>query len=96
MKICIQCNLEKDLSNFYLDKRIKDEYRNKCKSCVKENTYNWRYENKEKGNIINKNWRNNNFLGADPASTIVKHWPVNLEAHANLLAAQGGLPPEKR
>lgn len=43
-----------------------------------------------------KNWRNNNFLGADPASTIVKHRPVNLEAHANLLAAQGGLPPEKR
>jgi hypothetical protein len=43
-----------------------------------------------------KNWRNNNFLGADPASTVVKHWPVNLEAHAKLLAAQGGLPPEKR
>ncbi|MCE9550432.1 MAG: DUF1272 domain-containing protein [Betaproteobacteria bacterium] len=43
-----------------------------------------------------KNWRNNNFLGADPASTIVKHRPVNSEAHAKLLAEQGGLPPEKR
>jgi len=60
MKQCIQCNLEKDLSNFYLDKRIKDGYRNKCKSCVKENTYKWRTENKEKVNIINKNWRYNN------------------------------------
>lgn len=43
-----------------------------------------------------RNWRGNNFLGADPASTKVKHRPVDLAAHANLLAAQSGLPPEKR
>ncbi|MDX1250924.1 MAG: DUF1272 domain-containing protein [Gammaproteobacteria bacterium] len=43
-----------------------------------------------------KNWKGNNFLGADPASTKVKHRPVNLGEHAKLLAAQGGLPPEKR
>jgi hypothetical protein len=43
-----------------------------------------------------KNWNGDNFLGAHPASTKVKHRPVNLEEHAKLLAAQGGLPPEKR
>jgi hypothetical protein len=43
-----------------------------------------------------KNWKNDNFLGAHPASTKVKHRPVNLEAHTKLPAAQGGLPPEKR
>jgi hypothetical protein len=43
-----------------------------------------------------KNWKDNNFLGADPSSTQVKHRPVNLEAHAKILDAQGGLPPEKR
>ena len=43
-----------------------------------------------------KNWKGDNFLGAHPASTKVKHRPVNLEEHAKLLAAQGGLPPEKR
>jgi len=42
------------------------------------------------------NWKGNNYLGADPASTKVRHRPVNLEEHAKLLAAQGGLPPEKR
>lgn len=42
------------------------------------------------------NWHANNFLGTDPASTKVKHKPVNLEAHARLLAAQNGLPPEAR
>lgn len=43
-----------------------------------------------------KNWKGDNFLGANPASTKVKHRPVNLEEHAKLLAAQDGLPPEKR
>lgn len=43
-----------------------------------------------------RNWKGDNFLGAHPASVKVKHRPVNLEEHAKLLAAQGGLPPEKR
>lgn len=43
-----------------------------------------------------RNWRNNNFLGADPAGTKVKHRPVDLAAHAKLLVAQNGLPPEER
>ena len=43
-----------------------------------------------------KNWKGDNFLGAHPASTKVKHRPVNLEEHAKLLAAQGALSPEKR
>ena len=43
-----------------------------------------------------KNWKGDNYLRAHPASTKVKHRPVNMDAHAKLLAAQGGLPPEKR
>jgi len=43
-----------------------------------------------------KNWKGDNFLGFHPASTKVKYRPVNLEEHVKLLAAQDGLPPEKR
>ncbi len=43
-----------------------------------------------------KNWKANNYLGAHPASTKIKHRPVNLEEHAKILAAQNGLPPEQR
>jgi uncharacterized protein len=43
-----------------------------------------------------KNWKGDNFLGAHPASTKMKHRPVNLDEHARLLAAQAGLSPEKR
>ncbi|MBB3119207.1 DUF1272 domain-containing protein [Pseudoduganella violacea] len=42
------------------------------------------------------NWKGNNYLGADPASTTVKHRPVNFEEHARIVAAQNGLPPEQR
>jgi len=43
-----------------------------------------------------RNWKGDNYLGADPASTQVRHRPLDLEAHAELMAAIGGLAPEKR
>ena len=43
-----------------------------------------------------QNWQGGNYLGAHPASQTVKHRPVNLTAHAALLAAQGGLPAARR
>lgn len=43
-----------------------------------------------------RNWKDNNFLGADPASQKLKHRPVDLVAYAKLVAAIAGLPPEKR
>jgi uncharacterized protein len=42
------------------------------------------------------NWKGNNYLGQDPASTKVKYRPVDLNAYAQLVAAIGGLPSEKR
>jgi uncharacterized protein len=42
------------------------------------------------------NWKDNNFLGNDPASQKLKHRPVDLVAYAKLVAAINGLPPEKR
>jgi hypothetical protein len=42
------------------------------------------------------NWKGDNFLGHDPASTKVRHRPVDLEAHAQFAAAIKTLSPEKR
>jgi hypothetical protein len=60
MKKCIKCGIEKELTLFYVDKRIKDGYRNKCKSCVNIENDSWRKNNKEKTNILNRRWRKNN------------------------------------
>lgn len=42
------------------------------------------------------NWKGNNYLGADPASTQLKHRPVDAAAHARFSAAIRAIPPEKR
>jgi hypothetical protein len=41
-------------------------------------------------------WKDHHFLGADPASTAVKHLPVDLATHQALLAKIGDLPPQSR
>jgi len=43
-----------------------------------------------------KNWKGNNFLGADPASTVVKHRPVDVAQHQSFAASIANIPPEAR
>jgi len=43
-----------------------------------------------------RNWRKGNYLGAFPASSVVKLRPVNLSGHAKFTEAILRLPPEKR
>ncbi|NUA27880.1 DUF1272 domain-containing protein [Cupriavidus basilensis] len=43
-----------------------------------------------------RNWKGNNFLGNDPASTKAKHRPVDRATHAQFSAAIRGMPPEQR
>lgn len=43
-----------------------------------------------------RNWKGNNYLGKDPASSIVKHRPVDVQAHALFAAAIKNLAPEER
>ena len=43
-----------------------------------------------------RNWKGNNFLGSDPASTKAKHRPVDPATHAHFSAAIRGMPPEHR
>ena len=43
-----------------------------------------------------KNLKGENYLVKDPASTKVKHRPVDAEAHAKFAAPIEKIPPEKR
>jgi hypothetical protein len=43
-----------------------------------------------------KNWKGDLFVGKHPASTTVKHKPVDPAAHAAFSAAIRAIPPEKR
>ncbi|MBI3712196.1 MAG: DUF1272 domain-containing protein [Burkholderiales bacterium] len=41
-------------------------------------------------------WKNGNYLGNNPASSIVKHRPVDLKTHTELAAHLKAIPPEER
>jgi hypothetical protein len=41
-------------------------------------------------------WKGGNFLGKDPASTVVKHRPVDRAAHARLIAELERRAPHER
>lgn len=43
-----------------------------------------------------KNWKSDNYLGKDPASTKIRHRPVDPVAHAKFSAAIKATPPEER
>jgi hypothetical protein len=43
-----------------------------------------------------RNLKNDNYLGKDPASTKVRHQPVDREAHEKFAAAIAGIPPQSR
>jgi hypothetical protein len=43
-----------------------------------------------------RNWKNNNYLGAIPARTAVKHKPVDPQAHAAFSKEIENIPPENR
>ena len=42
------------------------------------------------------NWKGDNFLGKDPASTQIRHRPVDLRQHARFAASIGLISPDKR
>ena len=43
-----------------------------------------------------RNWKDGNFLGKDPASSKVKHRPVEGAAHGRFAAPIHSIPPHKR
>ena len=42
------------------------------------------------------NWKGDNFLGKDPASTRIRHRPVDPATHSKFSASIREIPPEKR
>lgn len=43
-----------------------------------------------------RDWKNGNYLGRHPATTKLTYKPVDLSAHARLLAQVAGIAPEAR
>lgn len=53
MKECCRCNVAKDLSLFYKNKRSSDGHAYHCKECHNKTTIQWQQENPERASDIN-------------------------------------------
>jgi hypothetical protein len=60
MKVCSNCRIEKELTEFNKHQKTKDGYINKCKICVEKYQKEYRLNNKEKSKEYNKKFRLNN------------------------------------
>lgn len=60
-KICSKCKIEKDICEFYSNPKNKLEYRSSCKSCMKKNQQIYSKINRDKRNLTQKIWRENNI-----------------------------------
>lgn len=47
-QICSRCKVEKELVEYYGDKRTAKKLKAECKSCIKARMVNWRKNNPEK------------------------------------------------
>ena len=56
-KVCTQCNEEKMLSDFYIEKRAVDEHRSECKVCTRARSITWLEQNKDKRNAYLRQYR---------------------------------------
>lgn len=61
MKICLKCNIEKDLSDFTNNKTKKDGKCVYCRSCYAAINKKWRDNNKEADKKIHDRWGKNNI-----------------------------------
>jgi len=60
MKICSKCGIEKDDSEFNIDKNKKDRLYPSCKDCVSVKNAKCRQVNKDKAKAIQAEWRRTN------------------------------------
>ena len=60
LKICTECEEEKEIEEFYGNKKLKDGHENVCKECRLRRSKEWYTENKDRKTITKKNWISNN------------------------------------
>jgi hypothetical protein len=72
-KVCIECGLEKSLSEFYKRTDTPSGYRNNCKECKLKNNHTWSKENNEKIISIGKIWREKN---KESIRERIKEWEI--------------------
>lgn len=87
MKKCIECNTNKELTEFYKAANSKDGHRSSCKECKDKKTLVWRAANPKAYNALAVKWRDNN-PDKQHANEIKRRYGLSLEDYNALLVKQ--------
>ena len=55
-KTCTKCGVEQAMDDFYRNASYADGLHSWCKACVKANVLQWKKDNKDRHNEINRKW----------------------------------------
>lgn len=59
-KQCRVCQIEKPIESFYRQTKARDGRQSSCKECSNQNSIEWAKRNRDKVNVIRKNWLSKN------------------------------------
>lgn len=94
MKICTKCNEAKSLDEYYKSNKTKDGRRERCKSCISEQTRQWREDNKEYTLDYAKEYRKNNaekVKASGRKSSLKYKYGITHEQYGQMLVKQDGV-----
>lgn len=99
MKVCTNCNIEKDLIDFAKDKYNPDGLTYRCKSCRNKSYNKYYYDNPEKAKIKNDSQKENRqlFYSSDKGvissrkAHLKRKFNITLEDYNQLSEAQNNL-----
>lgn len=88
MKHCNKCNQDKELSEFYKNKKSKDLHTAYCKKCSIAITKKWQQYNSHKMRTANKKWR-----AANPDKQLaidIKRYNLTVDQYRQMVMNQNG------
>lgn len=97
MKICKECKLPKELTEFYKDRLSADGHRNNCKECKNKKTLKWRDENRAHYNEIARKHNKANYK-----EDRLRRYNLSIQKHTEMLVKQNyvcaicGRPPTSK
>lgn len=86
-RICYTCKLEKDLDDFYKDKRKKDGHMFQCKECHKQQSRQWKKDNRDRCVENQKQWVKQN-PDSHKASVLKYTYGIDLMEYNRLIEQQ--------
>lgn len=85
-KVCKECGIEKEITEFYKDARTPGGFRHQCKECKNKKTVVWRENNRERYNRVAREHHKKHYQ-----KFRLQRYNIVPQDHTDMLIAQNGV-----